>query len=258
MKKMLLGVAVSMILTSCISSGVITGSGREAKGAFDITPGYTELSVENGIMVELVPSLTGEGFITADEEALPHVSIVEEKGRVKVSYVPFVTVQSKIKTVVTMPASDRLEKIDVSSAGKVTSARRLLGSTIEIDCSSAAEVELDLDAGDVAIDISSAARFEGNVIARNLDVELNSASNCYMSGSAEVCKVEANSAADFRGVELVCRKAEVAASSAAKIEIAIVEDLDADASSGGSVRYKGSPAILRRNTSSGGSVREIK
>ncbi len=68
------------------------------------------------------------------------------------SYVPFVTVQSKIKTVVTMPVSDRLEKIDVSSAGRVTSARRLLCSAMEIDCSSAAEVELDLDAGDVTID----------------------------------------------------------------------------------------------------------
>ncbi len=95
------------------------------------------------------------------------------------------------------------------------------------------------------------------MIARNLDVEINSASNCYISGSADVCRVEANSAADFRGVDLVCRKADVEASSAAKIEIAITEDLDAHASSGGSIRYKGSPAILRRNTSSGGSVRNI-
>lgn len=246
-----------MILVSCISSGVITGSGREAKGTFDITPGYTELAVSNGIVVEFVPSLNGEGFITADEEVMPYVSIVEEKGRVKVSYEPFVTVQSNIETVVTIPVSDRLGRLDVSSAGRVTSARRLLCSTLEIECTSAAVVEADVDAGDVTMDLASAARFEGNVIVRNLEVELSSASNCNTTGSADFCTVEASSAANFRGAELECRRADISASSAAKIEITAIGELDAKASSGAVVRYKGSPVMVRRNTSSGGSIREL-
>jgi hypothetical protein len=41
------------------------------------------------------------------------------------------------------------------------------------------------------------------------------------------------------------------------VEIAATEELTAGASSGGSVRYRGGPAIIRRDTSSGGSIRQV-
>ncbi len=251
------GMIVVMTLSSCIPSSVILGSGREARGAFNISMSYTELSVSSGITVELVPSLTGEGFITADEEVLEHVSIIEEDGCVKVSYEPLISVRASIKTVVTMPLSDRLSRLDVSSAGRVTSARRLFGSLISIEGSSAGEIDVEVDAADVSIDLSSAANFDGNVVARNLRVELGSAARCSVEGSADYCDAGVNSASNLRAFGLACRVARIEASSAGDVEISVTEELDARASSGGSVRYKGSPAITRRGQSGGGSVREV-
>ena len=257
MKKLASLAALVMILASCVPSSVIHGSGREARGAFDISLNYTALEVSSGIVVEFVRSESGEGFITADEEVLEYVSIVQNGGHVKVSYEPFVSVQSPVKTVVTMPLSDRLTRLDASSAARVTSARRLLCSSMEIDISSAAEVELDMDAQALTLEISSSASFAGNVAVQNLEVEMSSASKCNIEGSADYCEVEATSAAKFDGAGFVCRRVEADASSAAGIEISVTEELDGSASSGGSVRYKGSPAIVRQGQSSGGSVRQI-
>ncbi len=259
MKKLLLVMAVAILAAGCVSPSVIRGSGREAKGEFDISLDYTSLEVSSGITVELVRSDVGVGFITADEEVLDHVSIVEEGGRVKVSYEPlFISVQTRIKTVVTMPLSDRLARLDVSSAAKIVSAERLQGEAMEIEATSAGEIEVDVDAVEVEIDLSSAGKFGGNVVAERLAVDVSSAARCDIAGRAAMCEAGASSAGDVRGVELVCRRAGVKASSAAKIEIAATEELTASASSGGSVRYRGNPSIVRRDTSSGGSIREIQ
>ncbi len=257
MKKLLVGMVLAMVSTSCIPSSVIRGSGHEAKGTFDISLAYTALTVSSGITVEFVDSETGTGFITADEEVLEHVSIIEEGGTVKVSYEPFITVQSKIKTVVTMPLSENLSRLDVSSAGRVVSSTRVMASTMEIECSSAGEVEIDIDAAEISLDLSSAASFSGNVVAGTLKAELTSAAKCRIEGSADYSSVEASSAGLFQGFDLVSRRARAEASSAGSVEISATEELDASASSGGSVRYSGAPAITRRDTSSGGSVREI-
>ncbi len=257
MKKLLSGILLVMTATSCIQSSVIVGSGKEAKGTFKVSLGYTELSVSSGIVVELVPSLTGEGSITADEEVLDYVSIVEEGGRVKISYEPSVSIHSDIETVVTMPLGSALARLDVSSAAKVTSARRLMFASMEIDCSSAGAVELDMDAQELVLDITSAATFEGNVVVQRLEADMDSTGKCTIEGSADYCDIENDNASSFNGAGLLCRRVDARAASGASIEISATDELDARAVSGGSVRYKGSPVIVRHDTSSGGSIRQI-
>lgn len=256
MKKLLcLAVCVAMA-ASCITSSVIVGSGHEAEGAFDIKPDYTSLSVSSGITVELLDTLSGEGYITADEEVLEHVAIVREGGHVSVSYEPLVSVRSEIKTVVRMPVSSALRKLDVSSAGQVVSPVRLLASSMEVECSSAARVDLDMDVQRLSVELSSAASFSGNVAVRSLEMEITSAAWCEIDGSADYLDVETTSAANLRGYGLVCRRVDADASSGSSIEVSVTEEFDASASSGGAVRYKGTPGIMRRGQSSGGSVRD--
>jgi hypothetical protein len=256
MKKFLTLAALAMFACSCIESSVIRGNGKVAEGVFDISLNYTELSVSSGIRVELIHSLSGEGSISADEEVLRHVSIVEENGRVKVSYEPFVSVRTNVETVVRMPLSSSLVSLDASSAGKITGEVRLTAPSMEVDCSSAAEMELDLDVGGLTIDLGSAAKFSGNVVARTFNAEVGSAAVCNIEGRADYLGVEADSAGSFRAFGLVCARVDADASSAGGIEITATEELNARATSGGSVRYKGSPVIVKRDSSSGGSVRE--
>ncbi len=257
MKRILFGTAIAIVLASCLSSSVIVGSGHEAKGAFDIVPDYTALTVSGGILVELVDTLSLEGYIVADDEVLEHVSIVREDDRVKVSYEPLVSVRTDIKTVVAMPVSNALTQLEASSAAQVTSGGRLLAASMDIECSSAARVDLDMDVQHLKLELSNAAHFSGNVVARSLEAELGNAATINIEGSADICGIESANDANFSGYGLICRRVGANASSGGNIDISVTQELDAKASSGGAVRYKGSPEIVHRRQSGGGSVREV-
>lgn len=255
-KSLLLLSAIILIVSSCVAQPFkIRGNGNVARGEFDIPLDYSSLSVQEGIRVVLVPSDRPIGRIEADEEVMEYVSIVEAGGRVKVSYDPFIAVNSSVKTVVTMPVSGVLSYVGVSSAGKVECATALRPERLEVDGSSAGHVELTVEGGQLYVDLSSAAAFNMRGNVERLDVEASSAANFRGIGRADNLSVDVSSAASFKGYELVARIADVEASSGASVQFTVTEELNADASSGGSVKYMGTPERVSRDASSGGSVR---
>ena len=250
--------AVVLIASSCIAQPyVIKGSGKTVKGEFDISLDYTSLSVQQGITVVMVPSDKGIGLISADEKVFDYVSIVDNGGKVKVSYQPNITIHSGERTVVTMPISRSLKWLEASSAGKIESDTVLELASLGMDLSSAGHIELDIAASEVNMDLSSAAKYKGNIDAGAIDVEMSSAAGCDVSGLADHLDVDMSSAAAFRGYDLVSKVATIDASSAASVQLTVTEQLVADVSSGASVRYKGSPKELRPDVSSGGSLRNV-
>ncbi len=250
--------AVVLIASSCIAQPyVIKGSGKVVKGEFDISLDYTSLSVQQGITVVMVPSEVGVGLISADEKVFDYVSIVENGGRVKVSYHPNLTLHSGERTVVTMPISTSLRWLEASSAGKIESDTVLEYPSLGMNLSSAAQIDVDVVAGEVDIELSSAAKFRGNVDAGALDVEMSSASGCDVSGRTDRLGAETSSASACRGYDLVSKVATVDASSAASVQLTVTDQLTANALSGASIRYKGSPKELHPDVSSGGSLKSV-
>ena len=130
-----------------------------------------------------------------------------------------------------------LERIKASSAADVTSSSVIEAADFKVSASSAADVILELKVNTLEVDASSAA-----------DITL--------SGSAGSQTVDISSAADYKAFELKSKTANVSASSAADAKVSASESLDASASSGASVKYKGNPDKLRERSSSGGDVRE--
>ncbi len=247
-----------MVASSCIAQPyVIRGSGKVVKGEFDISLDYTSLSVQQGIPVVMVPSEVGVGLISADEKVFDYVSIVENAGKVKVSYQPNLTLHSGERTVVTMPISTSLRWLEASSAGKIESDTVLEYPSLGMDISSAAQIDVDVVADEVDMELSSAAKFRGNVDAGALDMEMSSAAGCEVSGRADHLDVDISSAAAFRGYDLVSKVATVDASSASQVQLTVTDQFTADASSGAAIKYKGTPRDLHPDVSSGGSLRQV-
>jgi hypothetical protein len=130
-----------------------------------------------------------------------------------------------------------LEKISASSASSVFSEGTLKASTLDIAAASAANVELQIEANDVTVDVASAG-----------DITLE--------GKAKNLSVEASSAGSVDAYNLECEKAEARVSSAGSAKINVTKSLDAQASSGGSIRYRGNPSSTNTDSSSGGSVKK--
>jgi hypothetical protein len=130
-----------------------------------------------------------------------------------------------------------LEKISASSASSVFSDGVIKTGNIDIAVSSAANVELSLEANSVMVDTSSA----GEVV---------------LEGKSPKLEVEVSSAGDVDAYKLESETVVVKVSSGGEAKLSVSKDLEANASSGGDIRYRGNPSRTNTNSSSGGSVKK--
>ncbi len=130
-----------------------------------------------------------------------------------------------------------LDRISSSSASNVFSEGTIKTGSMEINASSAASVEISIEAESVSLDVASAG-------------------DATLEGKVKSLTVEASSAGSVDAYNLDCENVDVSASSAGSAKVSVSKDLHAQASSGGSVRYRGSPSKTNSNASSGGSVKK--
>ena len=106
------------------------------------------------------------------------------------------------------------------------------------------------------INVSSGSNLKGtNIQLSTLAVKISSGGMVKLSGSVGFLDVSVNSGANFRGNDFVATKCNADVNSGGEINISVEKELSADASSGGSIKYKGDASIRNIHTSSGGSVR---
>jgi len=132
----------------------------------------------------------------------------------------------------------KVDKLSASSAGSIFSEGTIDANSMEISSSSAANIEIALNAsGEVEISSSSAGEVE-------------------VKGKARSLRAEASSAGEIDAYDLEAEKVHAEASSAGSIKVNVTNELDAHASSGGGIRYRGNPDRSNTNSSSGGSVKK--
>ncbi|MDW3191662.1 MAG: head GIN domain-containing protein [Cytophagales bacterium] len=130
-----------------------------------------------------------------------------------------------------------LEEIDVSSAADLSSDGPIKSESLEIEVSSAGDVEVEVD-------------------VEELEVRVSSAGDLTIEGKAIKQYVRVSSSGDYDGYDLESEEAEVDASSSGDARVFVTKELEADASSSGSVYYRGNPTKVYADSSSGGRVRK--
>lgn len=130
-----------------------------------------------------------------------------------------------------------LEKVSASSASSVVSSGTIKASNLSVSASSAASIELTVDADRVTVEASSA----GDII---------------LEGKAKEMSIDASSAGVVDAYNAECESVDASAGSAGTIKVSVTRELHAEASSAGSIRYRGSPSKSDTRASSGGSVRK--
>lgn len=128
-----------------------------------------------------------------------------------------------------------LNSIRVSSAGDVKGENTLKTSSLNIDLSSAGDLELDLQADEVHCEISSSG-------------------DARLSGTCGILIADLSSAGNLYAYELIADKCKVSCSSAGDARVFANEEFDLRSSSAGSIYYKGDGSILSVHTSSAGSI----
>lgn len=240
---------------------------------------YTRIEASRTVNLIVEDRSDNKAVIKATEKVMPHV-VVKVEGPTLV-----VTIDNLLRSInnesvtVYVPGNSNISAIDASSAASVVVQPEIKSSEFALKASSAANIEIaKSDVSTCSVDASSAAKIEGAIKADNCLIDLNSASdadlvllavnctvaassasNIELSGEAGDIEIKTSSAAKVDALELNARNVKAKASSGSTIRIACSKSIDADASSGGSIKYeaKGTLESQHRSSSSGGSIKEL-
>ena len=128
---------------------------------------------------------------------------------------------------------------------------------LNVSAGSEAVVNGSINADDFIVDVSSGAYFKGTINAKTISADVSSGASINISGKSDTLKVDVSSGAEFKGYDLVTDYCDASASSGAGVRVTINKELNAKASSGGDIHYKGAALIRDIKTSGGGSVKKV-
>ncbi|MDI3320483.1 head GIN domain-containing protein [Pinibacter soli] len=125
-----------------------------------------------------------------------------------------------------------------------------------LEGSSGVQITVDgsLSSGQMVLSLSSGSSFKGTMKSSKMVVHQNSGSQVSLSGSGDELVIKTSSGAVFKGYDFVAKNCTADVASGGIIETNVSTGLVAEASSGGSIRYKGTGNIVKISTGSGGSI----
>jgi len=209
----------------------VTGNGRVISQTRDLQE-FSGVKVGSGIDVFLTQGTPQRVEVEADENLQDWIR-TEVEGNVLHIFTERNIRLAKMKKV--HITCQIIDKIEVSSAGDVTSLTPFKTDKLDIDMSSAGDLKFEVEAREISISISSA----GNVTIK---------------GKTDTLKADLSSAGDLNAYDLEARVGEVSVSSAGSANVYVTEEATFRSSSAGDIDYKGEPRIKEIHTSSAGSV----
>jgi hypothetical protein len=225
---LLLALAWTISATSCYDPGA---SGEEEVDVRDIS-GFTEISAGGGVQVTV--EWAHEPYVEVTAPGRWQRSLTTEV-RGDVLHIGFRNSFLFNRRGSVLVRAPRIDAVHASGGSEVRLRDRIDEPELEIRASGGSDVS-------------------GEVAADRLTLRASGGAEIVLSGSASTVTARASSGSTIRGYELRAGRAELRASSGAGIRIRVTEELDGRASSGGSIRYAGSPGLLSTETSSGGSI----
>lgn len=131
---------------------------------------------------------------------------------------------------------NRLEGVDCSAGSRVEGEEVIASARFEVEASSGAACSLKIETEDLTADVSSGA-------------------DLTLAGKCDSGVFDASSGGSIEAYGLATRISNADVSSGARITINVSKELKADASSGGSIRYKGNPERTDLHSSVAGSIK---
>ncbi len=193
---------------------------------------FTKIKVSTGLDLYLVQGERPKIRVEADEN-LQDIIITEIKnGVLKVYSEKNIWKAKSRKVYVTLKT---LDGISATSGSDVYSQNTLQVNDIAVSATSGANIRISLDASSVKSSATSGS-----------DIELTGVSNQHTSS--------ATSGASIDAYDLHSKNVNVKVSSGADINIHASESIDARATSGGDIDFKGSPVKINKESNSGGSI----
>lgn len=250
-----LGMSACVDIENGFLGKAVEGNGKVIEASRSVGE-FSKISVSEGINAFVVMGEKESIKIEADEN-LEELIVIEVKGDwLKVHLKNAVKNYKKLDVYIT---ADDLEAVKSSSSANVTIENDVEAERFSANASSAGSLSIkELNVNELDGNASSSGKiYINDLTAKKADLDASSAGNIKIEGGTiEVFDGEASSSGDLSMPMVQAEKCSARASSGGYIGVTVNETLEGKASSGGSIKYSGSPKVDKKETSSGGSISE--
>lgn len=223
---------IALLFASCGFGGnQVDGSGNVTTQTRKITGKFTAINAESGLEVYVIQGAKTEVIVEADDNLQQHIKTELHGNKLEISC-DVNTGNATRKVTVTLPVVTDIE----AAAGSLVKTKTVIKSD------------------DLVLSASSGGNLEAAVDAKRLSCESSSGSQLKVSGKTESLKSDSSSGSNLNAKDLVATTVKADASSGGTIIVNPIDNLSANASSGGSVNYVKTPNSIDKKTDSGGSV----
>lgn len=224
----------SILLSSCWflypsvrGNGNVTEEVRQV-GEFD------EIEVSRGMNVYITYGSPAKVVVVADNNLHKEI-VTDEDGDVLKIYANANIREAKEKKV--MITIDKLTVVEASSGSNVFTQGPFQTDHTEIKASSGSNITMEFN-------------------AETLKAKCSSGANIMLSGQSKESELSASSGANLKAKELKSDKGILRVSSGSNVFATVVNQLEAEASSGGNIIYYGTPTATSIEKSSGGNINQ--
>ncbi|MCY1514576.1 putative auto-transporter adhesin, head GIN domain [compost metagenome] len=201
---------------------------------------FDGISVGSGIDLYLTQGAEESLTIKAGKNVIDNVVVEQKGGDINIRYKTKINwsilMDEQIKVYVSYK---NLERLAASGGSDVYTQNPMKVNVLDLSASGGADVKLTLN-------------------CKNLSLSASGGADIYLKGNGENLSLSASGGADINAFGYVVNYAKVAVSGGADADIYVNKGLDAAASGGGDVNYKGTAVLKRTNSSKSGDVTHVK
>ncbi len=228
----LLLICFPILFSSCIFSPTTTGNGNVVAEERTIEP-FHEITASRGINLYVTQGENTSLRIVADDNLLKIIETEVIGGELIIRSTENVKNAKSYKVYVSTP---EIDLISAKAGCNVYSETELVSSDFNISASAGSNIRL-------------------SVQAENIEASASSGSNISIDGLTSEFIGRASSGSNLKAEDLKTKNAEVHVSSGANIWVSTSHALNARASSGGNIFYRGNPTETNFSKSSGGNIK---
>ncbi len=193
---------------------------------------YKELRIVSGLEVHIENGLKNEIIVSGSDADKINVSNEEGKIRLSVGLSDLLDDRNyDIKVVV----KDSIEVIDINQGSRVF-------------------LNAKLDQNKIEVRVQEGSLFEGRLETGLLILRAVSGATMNIQGLATMLKLTVNTGASVDAFDMNCSNADVLAMSGGLAQVSVYNILNAQVKIGGSIEYRGQPAVLNEKKVLGGSI----
>ncbi len=222
-----------LLLTTCLyclpelSKGSVKTEDRAVSG-------FHRLDISGSFTVELSQGNLEQLKIEADEEIMANIITEVKNGELKI-YTKGKIIHKPVRKIY-LTIKD-LDGITSSGAIVLKGAGTLKLSSLELDLSGSADIELDLNTA-------------------NLEADLSGSTKMVMQGSATKMKLDISGSGNMDAGALLTETTEIEISGSGNATVNVSRELEVEISGAGDVVYKGNPDI-KKSISGAGTIKKL-